>query len=170
MSVSQKLHTVAALACFIYCLLQGPFAFCMTLTSDAFVNDSVYPTVFSCDGRNVNPPLTIDNIPVQTVSLALTVVDCDAPIGTFVHWIVFDIPVVKSIKENSIPGTQGINDSGGINWVSPCPPSGIHRYIFTVYALDSRLGFSEGISIRDFDRALKGHIIAQARLTGLYKR
>ena len=90
--------------------------------------------------------------------------------GTFVHWVVYDIPVISAIAEGSVPGTQGMNTTRGFKWVPPCPPSGTHRYIFKIYALDKELGLKEGSARAAVEKAMEGHILDKAELMGLYKR
>lgn len=142
----------------------------MKITCPDFKNNEYLPKKFTCDGTQVNPALTIENIPGNAKSLALIVDDPDAPSGTFVHWVVFDIPVTDTIDENSIPGKQGVNTTGELNYVGPCPPSGTHRYFFKLYALDAMLNLKEGITKQELEAAMKGRILAQAELIGLYKR
>lgn len=143
----------------------------MKLTSPAFENGSSIPSRFTCDGSDINPALVIENVPAGTKTLALIVDDPDAPMKTWVHWVVYDIdPMTKTIKENSVPGKQGINDFRKNNWGGPCPPSGIHRYYFKLYALDNILSIGEGIDKKDLEKAMTGHILAESELVGLYKR
>lgn len=142
----------------------------MRLRSSAFENNQLIPSKYTCQGEDVNPPLIIEGTPEGAVSLALIVDDPDAPIGTWVHWVVFDIPLFVSIKENAIPGKQGINDFGKRDYGGPCPPSGTHRYFFKIYALDRELGLKEGLDKDALERAMQGHILAQAELIGLYKK
>ena len=142
----------------------------MILTSPAFDNNRSIPKRFTCDGEGINPPLQIGGIPKDAKSLVLIVDDPDAPMGTFVHWVVYDIPVISAIGEGSIPGKQGMNTTRGINWVSPCPPSGTHRYIFKIYALNKELGLKEGAARAAVEKAMESHILDKAELTGLYKR
>jgi Raf kinase inhibitor-like YbhB/YbcL family protein len=121
----------------------------MKLTSPAFEHNKSIPSKYTCQGEDVNPALAIDDIPEGTKSLALIVDDPDAPMGTWVHWVVYDIaPTSRIIDENSIPGKQGINDFRKKNYGGPCPPSGTHRYFFKVYALDTQLNLEEGINKR----------------------
>ena len=141
------------------------------LTSPDFQNGSSIPYKFTCEGEDINPTLVIENAPVGTKSLALIVDDPDAPMKTWVHWVVYDIdPEIKVIKENSVPGKQGINDFRRKDWGGPCPPSGTHRYFFKLYALDKVLGLPEGIDKRGLEKAMEGHILASSELVGLYKR
>ena len=115
----------------------------MELSSPAFDNNTLIPKKFSCQGEGVNPELVIRNIPKETKSLALIVDDPDAPVKTYVHWVVYDIPIVAYIEENSIPGTEGVNSSSDTNYVSPCPPTGAHRYFFKVYSLPLEMIISQ---------------------------
>lgn len=142
----------------------------MKLTSPEFKNNEYMPARFTCDGDEINPGLKIENIPDNTKSLALIIDDPDAPLGTFVHWVVFDIPVSTTIGENSIPGKQGENTTGANSYASPCPPRGTHRYFFKLYALDTMLNLEEGITKQELESAMKEHILAQSELIGLYKR
>ena len=142
----------------------------MEITSPEFKHNGFIPKKFTCQGEDINPALEIKNIPKGTNSLALIVDDPDAPMGTWVHWVVFDIPVVDKIKEDSVPGKQGVNDSGKRNYGGPCPPSGTHRYFFKIYAFDSKLNLNEGISKEDMEDAMEGHILGEAELIGLYKK
>jgi len=128
------------------------------------------PSKYTCDGYNVNPPLNIRGIPEGTKSLVLIVDDPDAPIGTWVHWVVWNIPPKEEIGEDSVPGTEGLNDFRKHSYGGPCPPSGTHRYFFKVYALDTKLDLKRNSRKRDVERAMKGHILAQGQLVGLYSR
>lgn len=142
----------------------------MKLTSPEFENNGMIPSKFTCDGEDVNPALDIADIPEETKSLVLIVDDPDAPMGTWVHWVVFNIPVTSRVEEDSIPGKQGINDFRKKDYGGPCPPSGTHRYFFKLYALDVELDLEEGVSKEDVQNAMEAHILAQTELIGLYKR
>ena len=142
----------------------------MKITSPNFKDNELIPKKFTCEGEDVNPALIIEGIPEEAKSLALIVDDPDAPMGTWVHWVVYDIPVVDRIEENSIPGKQGINDFGKRDYGGPCPPSGTHRYFFKIYALDEMLNLKEGVSKRELERIIQGHILEKAELIGLYKK
>lgn len=142
----------------------------MTLTSPEFEHNQFIPRKFTCEGDDVNPALIIEDVPKEAKSLALIMDDPDASMGTWVHWVVFDIPVKNRIEENNIPGKQGINNAGQKNYHGPCPPSGVHRYFFKLYALDTLLNLKEGISKGGLEKAMQGHILAEAELIGLYKR
>ena len=111
-----------------------------------------------------------EDIPKEAQSLSLIVDDPDAPMGTWVHWVVFDIPITNRIRKNSIPGRQGINDFGRENYGGPCPPSGTHRYFFRICALDEKLNLKEGITKGALEKAMQPHILDKAELVGLYKR
>ena len=143
------------------------------ITSTAFQNNGNIPRQYTCDGKDINPPLMIANCPQGTKSIALICDDPDAPIGTWVHWVIWNIdPGVKEIKENTVPqgAVQGINDFRKHAYGGPCPPSGTHRYFFKVYALDTMLGISPNSTKADLEKAMKGHILGQGELIGLYKR
>lgn len=142
----------------------------MKLGSTEFQHNQSIPKKFTCEGEDVNPTLIIEDLPQEAKSLALIMDDPDAPIGTWVHWVVFDIPIINRIEENSIPGKQGINNAGHKNYHGPCPPSGTHRYFFKIYALDTLLNLKEGISKGALEKAMQDHILAKTELIGLYKR
>jgi Raf kinase inhibitor-like YbhB/YbcL family protein len=142
----------------------------MRVTSPEFTHNELIPARFTCDGKDINPALTIKDIPDGTQSLALIVDDPDAPMGSWVHWVVYDIPLVSRIEENSVPGKQGRNDFQRRDYGGPCPPSGTHRYFFKVYALDKTLDLEEGGSKRELEGAMEGHIVDQDELIGLYRR
>jgi len=140
----------------------------MKLTSPNFKNNELIPKKFTCEGDDINPTLVIEDIPAGTKSLALIVDDPDA--RGWVHWVVYDIPVVTRIEENSIPGKQGMNDFGKKDYGGPCPPSGTHRYFFKIYALDKEMGLGGRVDKAALENAMKGHIVDKAELIGLYKR
>ena len=143
----------------------------MKLTSPAFEHNQMISKKFTCQGNDVNPELNIAGIPAGAKSLALIVDDPDAPMGTWVHWVVFNIPPSDvKIKENSIPGIQGYNDFGRNNYGGPCPPSGTHRYFFKLYALDTELDLKEGVKKQELEKAMEGHILVKTELIGLYKK
>ncbi len=106
---------------------EGEGGIVMKLTSPEFEHNGFIPKKFTCQGRDINPALVIENAPENTKSFALILDDPDAPMGTWVHWVVFDIPVVSKIDENNIPGKQGINDFGRKDYGGPCQPSGTHN-------------------------------------------
>ena len=142
----------------------------MKISSPEFENNKLIPRKFTCQGQDINPTLILDDIPEEARSLALIMDDPDAPMGMWVHWVVFDIPLVKRIEEDSIPGKQGSNDFGRNDYGGPCPPSGTHRYFFKIYALDCMLNLKEGISKKELERVMEGHVLDKAELVGLYKK
>jgi len=142
----------------------------MKLKSPEFENSSLIPRRFTCQGEDINPLLTIEDIPNGAKSLALIVDDPDAPMGIWVHWVVYDIPLIRQIDEDSIPGKEGANDFGRKNYGGPCPPSGTHRYFFKIYALDTELNLEEGITKKDLEKKMEGHVLDKAELIGLYKK
>ena len=144
----------------------------MKISSSAFENNGMIPSEYTCDGDDVSPPLTFGNIPNNTKSLALIMDDPDAPMGTWVHWLVWNIPANKTgfSKGENITFPQGKNDFGDLAYGGPCPPFGTHRYFFKLYALDTMLNLSIGSSKKQLEKAMSGHIIEEAQLIGLYKR
>jgi Raf kinase inhibitor-like YbhB/YbcL family protein len=142
----------------------------LIITSPAFENNGFIPSKFTCDGDNINPSLKVESIPEGTQSLVLIFDDPDALMGTWNHWIVFNIPPTEKIEEDSVPGTEGLNDFGRHSYGGPCPPSGTHRYFFKVYALDTKLGLGPNSRKKDVVKAIEGHILAEGELTGRYKR
>ena len=142
----------------------------LLISSPAFEHQSKIPLQYTCDGRNINPPLTIEQIPEEAKSLVLIVDDPDAPGGMWVHWVVWNIPITLSIKENSIPGVEGINDSRRNHYGGPCPPSGTHRYFFKVYALDEVLELPATTDKKALEQAMQPHILAFGEIIGLYER
>ncbi len=143
----------------------------LTVKSPAFKSNEFIPRKYSCDGEEVNPPLTIIGAPASAKTLALIVDDPDAPRSTFDHWIVWNIPLSERIEENTVPGDEGINSAGEQSYVGMCPPSGTHRYFFKVYALDSRLDLKpESTRKIDLEKAMQKHVLAKGELVGLYRR
>ena len=144
----------------------------MKITSSAFQEGGNIPSKFSCDGANTSPPLQIADVPPEAKSLVLIVDDPDAPSGLFTHWIVWNIsPQTNSIGEGSASkGVQGTSDFGKSGYGGPCPPSGMHRYYFKVFAVDRQLDLASGAKRGQLDAAIKGHVIAQGELMGRYSR
>lgn len=145
----------------------------LKLSSPALEDGGKIPKKYSCDGANVNPPLTIENAPSNTKSLALVLDDIDAPGGSYVHWIVWNIdPGFKEIKEDSVPegAVQGMNDFKKPNYGGPCPPGRAHKYVLKIYALDTLLNLNPHGTKKDLEKVMEGHIISRAQLTGLYQR
>jgi len=142
----------------------------LTIISPAFKSNKSIPFKYTCNGDDVNPPLNIEGTPEETKSLVLIVDDPDAPMGTWDHWIVWNIPPTNKIEENSAPGTEGLNDFRKHSYGGPCPPSGTHRYFFKVYALDTKLSLDPNSRKKDVEKAMKDHILAKGELVGLYSR
>lgn len=146
----------------------------MKIESPVFKNNELIPPKYTCDGENINPPLKLDEVPENTKSLVLIVDDPDAPMGTWVHWTIWNInPQTVEISENSCPqgAVEGITDFGIAGYGGPCPPSGTHRYFFKLYALDvSTLDLMSSANASDVRKELKNHILAQAQIIGLYSR
>lgn len=143
----------------------------LLVKSPVFEANKHIPRKYSCDGDEINPPITIDGIPKEAKTLVLIVDDPDAPMGTFDHWVVWNIPPSSSkIGENTVPGTEGLNSARQRGYMGPCPPSGTHRYFFKVYALDAELKLGAGTKKKDVEKAMQGHILAKGELIGLYSR
>lgn len=145
----------------------------LTITSPAFAEGKAIPARYTCEGRDINPPLAFGAVPVGTRSLALIVDDPDAPAGTWVHWVVWNIPAdTREIEEGGLPagGLQGMNDFRRNSYGGPCPPSGTHRYYFKLYALDMTLNLATSTTKAALEKAMQGHVLAQGRLMGTYRR
>ena len=144
----------------------------LKLTSPAFQSNSPMPAKYTCDGENINPPLLISGVPNSAKSLALIMDDPDAPGKTWDHWVTFNLSsTTGNIKEREEPaGVKGLNSWGKTGYGGPCPPSGTHRYIFRLYALDSVLSTKEGATKTEVFKAMEGHVIVAVDLIGLYKR
>ena len=142
----------------------------LIVRSPAFENNKLIPSKSPGAGKTVTPPLTIDGVPEKTKSLALIIEDPDAPAGLWVHWIVWNIPPTNTIKENSIPGTEGLNTNKKHSYHGPCPPGGTHRYFFKVYALDTKLNISALAEKEILENAIQSHIVTQGELIGIYRR
>ena len=150
-----------------------------SLSSQSFQNGSDIPKKFTCDGPDVSPQLKWNDPPPNTLSFALIMDDPDAPAGTWVHWVLYDLPAdtgelpegVRKQEQLSSGARQGRNDFGKIGYGGPCPPPGkAHRYFFKLYALDTKLNLKSGATKADLERAMKGRILAQAELIGRYGR
>jgi Raf kinase inhibitor-like YbhB/YbcL family protein len=142
----------------------------LTITSPAFLQDDFIPVQYTCDGADINPPLQIVGIPAAAKHLAIIVDDPDAPRGTWVHWVAWNLPVAETIPEHTQLGAEGRNDFGKHQYNGPCPPSGTHHYHFKVYALDETLYLPLSSNKAELERAMAGHILAFGELIGLYKR
>jgi len=143
----------------------------MRLTSSAFEQEGMIPKRFTCDGRDISPPLELHDLPANAVSLVLVMDDPDAPGGTWDHWVAYDIPprneIPKAVKSL---GTPGVNSWSDTTYGGPCPPSGTHRYFFVVYALDVELGLEAAANKTTVLEAVEGHVLAEATLMGRYER
>lgn len=147
----------------------------MEIKSSAFKNNENIPSKYTCDGEDINPLLEILGVPEEAKSLVLIVDDPDAPGGIWNHWTLWNIdPRTQYIYEDSVPGNalEGKTSFGRVGWGGPCPPKGDkpHRYIFTVYALDTELDLPKGAEKEELEEAMKGHIIDKASIIGLYGR
>lgn len=148
----------------------------MKISSTAFEEGAGIPEKYSCDGEDISPPLRWASLPGKARSLVLICDDPDAPAGTWVHWVVYDLPAAATGLPEGVPprgqpaggGTQGVNSWGKVGYGGPCPPGGTHRYFFTLYALDAKLGLGGGVTKDGLLRAMKGHVIAEAKLMGTY--
>lgn len=151
----------------------------MQITSPAFAYGGEIPVVYSCQGDNLSPPLLWRNMPQGTRHLALILEDPDALLGTFVHWVIYNIPATATGLAEEVPATptlddgslQGINDFSVIGYAGPCPPQGpAHRYFFRLFALDTVLDLPPGATKPQLESAMEGHTLAQVELVGLYAR
>ena len=142
----------------------------MKLTSPAFSQEEQIPDEYTCQGKNISPPLAIFDIPETARSLALIVSDPDALSGNWTHWLVWNIPVwTKEILEDSLPeeAVVGVNDFKKTEYGGPCPPSETHRYIFKILALDKILDLEPGASREELEEAMEEHVVDSAELVGL---
>jgi Raf kinase inhibitor-like YbhB/YbcL family protein len=148
------------------------------LTSTAFKEGEAIPRAYTCDGVNISPPLEWSGIPSTGKTIAIVADDPDAPGGTWVHWILYNLPADNIGLVENLPasetlkagGFQGRNDFGKIGYGGPCPPSGMHRYFFKIYALDGELPLKAGATKAELMKAMEGHIIVQGQLMGTYRR
>ena len=145
----------------------------MKIESTAFGHEGKIPSKYTCDGENMPPPLSFSAVPSQTRSLVLVVDDPDAPSGTWVHWILWNIsPRTKSIGEGSIPQgvVEGTTSFGATGYGGPCPPDGEHRYFFKLYALDIEIELPKETTKEKLEEAMLGHVLDKAELIGHYSR
>lgn len=148
------------------------------ILSSAFEEGGMIPRQYTCDGQDISPDLSWSAVPEGTQSVALIMDDPDAPSGTFVHWVLYGLPAERHELTQSMPhdktlasgARQGINDFGKIGYGGPCPPSGTHRYYFTLYALDTDLDLPPGASKAELLDAMEGHILAEGQIMGKYER
>ena len=158
---------------------QGGAALTLQLTSPDFSSGASIPIQFTCDAADISPALAWNDPPVGTQSFALIVDDPDAPVGTWVHWVLFNVPATARALSHNVPkqeqladgSRQGRNDFRNIGYGGPCPPPGKpHRYFFKLYALDTKLNLQPGATKKDVERAMQGHILAQGESMGRYAR
>ncbi len=151
----------------------------ITISAEAFKDGGNIPAVYTCDGRNISPALTWSGMPAGTKSIALIMDDPDAPRGTFVHWVLFNIPPDAQGLPEAVPKNQTLKDGsrqgntsyGEAGYGGPCPPPGKpHRYYFKVYALDTKLDLPAGATKADVEKTMNGHILAKGELMGKYGR
>lgn len=149
----------------------------MKLSSQSFPNGGIIPSVYTWEGKNINPPLEISDVPKLAKSLVLIMDDPDVPktlrpSGIFDHWVLSDIPPnTKIIEEDSTPpGIEGKNTSGTNGYKGPCPPDREHRYFFKLYALDTTLHLPSGKTKADVEKAMRGHVLEHCELMGLYEK
>lgn len=160
-------------------LLTAGRAHALTLSSAAFANEAAIPPKHSCTDANVSPPLGWQEVPDGVKAFAMVVDDPDAPAGTWVHWVLYDIPGdtrelpvgVPTIERGAGGMKQGKNDFQHIGWGGPCPPPGPgHKYVFRLYALDAPSGLAPGASKADLTSAMRGHVLGEATLVGTFER
>jgi len=150
----------------------------LNVTSSAFEQGGMIPAKYTCDGKNISPPLKWESPPEQTKSVAVIMDDPDAPMGMFVHWVMFNIPADTSGLDENVPGDsqlpngslQGMSSFGKTGYGGPCPPSGTHRYFFKLYALDKEIGLDSSADKTQLLEAMQGHILARGELIGRYQR
>lgn len=147
----------------------------MKIQSNAFVEGGLIPQKFTCDGQDTSPELSWNDVPPNTAAFVLIVDDPDAPMGTWDHWILYNIPAdvlmlpegIKTLPEGTL---EGLNSASKRGYMGPCPPDKIHRYFFKLYALDAPLNLSPGAAKKTVEEAITPHILAKAQLMGRYDR
>lgn len=142
----------------------------LIVVSAAFEHEKDIPAKYTCQGDNVHPAITVQNLPDSTKSIAIIMEDQDAPNGGFDHWIAWNIAPAQMIAENSLPGITGKNSKGESSYYGPCPPRGTHFYNFKIYALDTELALTSQADRRTLEQAMQKHILAWGELTGRYKQ
>ena len=145
----------------------------LKISTPAFMEGGIIPAKYTCDGKDVSPPLAIDGVGSSAKSLVLIVDDPDAPAGTWTHWLVWNIePGVTDILEDSVPegAVSGRNDFGKTKYGGPCPPLGIHRYFFKIFALDILIDLPEGTTRGKLEAAMKDHVVAQGHIMATYSK
>jgi Raf kinase inhibitor-like YbhB/YbcL family protein len=150
----------------------------MKVESAAIKEGQPIPRQYTCDGINISPPLEWSGVPKSAKTVAIIADDPDAPAGTWVHWVLYNLPAENIGLVENVPATenlkaggfQGKNSFGKLGYGGPCPPSGTHRYFFKVYAVDAELPLKAGATKSDLETAMQGHIVAQAQLMGTYQK
>jgi Raf kinase inhibitor-like YbhB/YbcL family protein len=150
----------------------------MVLKSPAFAEGGMIPGKYTCDGADVSPHLSWTAVPVEARTLALICDDPDAPGGTWVHWVLFNLPAsvrelpeqVPADREPDVGGRHGVTDFRRVGYGGPCPPAGVHRYFFRLYALDAAISLPAGATGAQVEARMKGHVLAEAQLMGRYGR
>jgi Raf kinase inhibitor-like YbhB/YbcL family protein len=151
----------------------------ISISSEGFKSGDVIPDIYTCKGKDISPSLSWKGIPAGTKSIALTMDDPDAPGGTFVHWVIYNVPAQTQKLPEGMPhekiladgSIQGMTDFGEIGYGGPCPPPGKpHRYYFKMYALDSSIDLAPGASQKELENVMEGHILAKGEFMGTYKR
>lgn len=150
----------------------------LKVTSSAFREGEMIPAKYTADGEDISPPLSWEGLPEGTRSVAIIADDPDAPAGTWVHWLVWNLPPGTNSLEENVPadnelsggGVQGTTSFGTVGYGGPAPPSGTHRYYFKVYALDRVLALPSTATKKELERAMEGHILAKGQLMGKYAR
>jgi Raf kinase inhibitor-like YbhB/YbcL family protein len=184
MKISMKLFLIALLVIFCEIGMQigfsegEGFAMELNIKSSAFEEGALIPEKYTCDGEDVSPPLSWTQPPKETKSMVLICDDPDAPMGTWVHWVLFGLSpdtleLAEGIsREKEVLGgvKQGLNDFRKYGYGGPCPPGGTHRYFFKLYALDTQVDLNAGATKNEVLNAIKGHILAEGKLMGCYSR
>jgi len=150
----------------------------INVTSSAFKEGGMIPSKYTCDGEDISPDIAWAGIPAGAKSIALIGDDPDAPRGTWVHWVIYNIPPDSKGLPEAVPpdrllgdgSMQGMNDSNQTGFGGPCPPGGVHRYFFKVYALDTKLSLGPGATKKDLEGAMRDHVLARGQLMGRYQR
>jgi hypothetical protein len=146
----------------------------LKITSSAFEANGIIPSKYTCDGENASPPLEVQGIPKEAMTLVLIVDDSDAPAGVWDHWVKWDIPITGEtmlFEERKEPaGVSGKNSGGSLSYQGPCPPDREHRYFFKIYALDSKLNLPKGSNKKEVEKTMEKHILASGELIGRYNR
>jgi Raf kinase inhibitor-like YbhB/YbcL family protein len=148
------------------------------ITSPAFEDGGEIPRKYTCDDLDMSPPIEWTDVPEGTKTIAIVCDDPDAPMNTWIHWVIFNIPGDETRLPENVPpekelangAKQGMNDFHKVGYGGPCPPSGMHRYFFKIYALDTALDLPAGISKSHLMIAMEGHVLSQSHLMGTYSR